>query len=221
MPADMWSSPIWVPVGLAVAILGIFVAWWLARSVRLYVLITGATVISTPKVSRISVLYDGQPVNRVMQTSIWVWRGGRGVVKGRDVIKSDPIRFSLLKGEQILEAVVPWQSSSTNNVSIRLNDADLDTACIDVDFEYIDAGQGFVIVMYHTGESPDAIVVSGTVMGLPRGLTVHRLKRSTMQIPGNPFGVTWKFIFFLLPRFAEILRASSTRRKSIDARLQD
>jgi hypothetical protein len=166
--ADMWG-PFGAGLGLLGIIVGSVLAWWFARGPRLVMQTSGATLVSTPSDDRIAVLYKNEPVPRVTQSLIWLWREGRGTVRGTDVVTGDPITIRVPAGERILGAVLLAQSKPTNSVSVHF-DANQPAAGARVDFEYLDPRQGAVIELLHTAESPESVEVTGTVMGIPKGI---------------------------------------------------
>jgi hypothetical protein len=145
----MLARDIWGPLGAALGIVGILLAvpvgWWFARGPRLYVQISGATIISSPDNDRISVYYDQDPVPRVTQSLVWLWRRGRGTVRGDDVHKRDLIRISVPSGNRILDASVIKQSVETNEVRIDFDSAEPHVTDTVVQFDYLDPAQGVVI----------------------------------------------------------------------------
>src|SRR5262245_23956667 len=139
---DDWDSPQWVWIGLLLGVLGIllgiFFAWWFARQPRLIAAASIATVISAPGHLKIPVLHDDETVKEVTQSIFWFWRRGRGVVRGSDVVPSDPVALSLPEGSKFLDVTLIQQSKDTNNVRLK---------CIDqrswlIEFDYLDMRQG-------------------------------------------------------------------------------
>jgi hypothetical protein len=57
-----------------------------------------------------------------------------------------------------------------------------------IEFCYLDARQGAAIEMYHTGASPDAVTVTGTVMGIPAGIKRVTSGASVVIPAGLPAG---------------------------------
>jgi hypothetical protein len=166
----MLAADVWGPLGVAFAVLGILIAvlvtWWFARGPRLFVQVSGTTLVSSPAREQITVLYGREVVPRVTQTLIWLWRGGRGAIRGTDIVESDPLRVHVSPGARLLDAAVLAQSKPTNAVSVAM-DADSRVA---IDFDYLDVRQGAVIEVLHTAESPELITIAGTIIGIPKGV---------------------------------------------------
>jgi hypothetical protein len=169
----MAATDIWGPLGAILGLVGIVIggvlAWWFARGPRLVMQASGSTLVSTPSDQRIKVLYEGEQVPRVTQSLVWLWREGRGTIRGSDVVTADPITIRVPPGDRILDAAILAQSKPTNAVNVQL-DVDGPEAGARLAFEYLDPRQGAVIEVLHTAESPESVELIGTIMGVPKGI---------------------------------------------------
>jgi hypothetical protein len=160
-------------IGVVLGVLGIVAAigaaWWFGRGSRVVTQVSGTTLISAPDNDHIKVLYDHHQVRRVTQSFIWLWREGRGTVRGTDVVLADPVTINVPKGIRILNVSVAAQTNDTNNVKVVADSLD-ETRAV-VTFDYLDPRQGAVIEVLHTGERPGETTLSGTIMGVPKGIT--------------------------------------------------
>ncbi len=73
-------------------------------------------------------------------------------------------------GASILDAALLVQSRPTNAVQVAI-DSDDQSIAVNVRFDYLEPRQGAVIEVLHTAESPEAIEATGTVLGIPKGIT--------------------------------------------------
>lgn len=186
----MLTADIWGPIGAALAILAIVVgailAWWFARGPQLVMQVSGSTLVSTPSDHRVTVLYKDLAVPRVTQSLVWIWREGRGTIKGADIVSADPVVLHVPKGDQVLDAAVLAQSRDTNGVCVAVEPGERPSG-VKVSFDYLDARQGAVIEILHTGEAPDTIEPTGTVMGVPKGI-VRVTTGVKVQVPTGLLG---------------------------------
>lgn len=91
-------GPIGAALGLLAIVVGGIVARWFARGPRLVMQVSGSTLVSSPSDNRIKVLYKDSPVPRVTQSLVWIWREGRGTIRGaRTVRQADLTPMGLLK----------------------------------------------------------------------------------------------------------------------------
>jgi hypothetical protein len=179
---DIWGR-IGAIAGVVAILVGVLEAWWFARGPRLLMQVAGTTLIASPDNARIIVLFDQREVPRVTQSIVWIWREGRGTVRGTDVVGDDPVILHVPEGEWILDARVLRQSRSTNNVSIDFDPQETSRASkVPVHFEYLDSRQGFAIELQHTAQTPDCVTISGTVMGIPKGI-VSVAQAPTVYMP--------------------------------------
>jgi hypothetical protein len=165
--ADLWG-PIGAVLGLLAIVVGGVVAWWFARGPRLVMQVSGSTLVSSPTDRRIKVLYEDSPVPRVTQSLVWLWREGRGTIRGSDVVSEDHHAEGARRG-RVLEAALLTESRSTNGVSVAPADGE-PCAAVRVGFNYLDPRQGAVIEVLHTAESPTDVEATGTIMGIPKGI---------------------------------------------------
>jgi hypothetical protein len=160
-------------IGIVVGVLGIAAAigagWWFGRGPRVVTQVSGATLVSVPDNELIKLTYDGHGVKRITQSQVWIWREGRGTVKGSDVSSADPVTLRVPEGFRILDVSVLKQSKTTNKVEVARDETDKTKAT--VTFDYLDPRQGAVIEVTHTGERPEVVVLGGTIMGIPKGIT--------------------------------------------------
>jgi hypothetical protein len=183
---DVWELSLWVPVGLALAVVSlaasIFLAWWFARGPGLSVQASGTTLISSPGNERITVQYDGQVVERVTQSVIWLWRTGRGNIEGSAIVDEDPLTLTVPGGNRILDVTLLRQSRETNGFTHNFEKSASEVESVKLSFKYLDRGQGVALEVYHTAPDPESVEMSGTVMGIPRGIR-RTSSGSTMRLP--------------------------------------
>lgn len=178
--ADIWG-PAGVVLALVAIVVGGIVTWWFARGPRLVMQVSGSTLISQPSDDRITVLYRDTPVPRVTQSLVWLWREGRGTIREADIVSADPITLHVPNGECVLDADVVAQTRPTNGVNIELSD-NRDQSGVRVGFAYLDPRQGALLEVIHTAESPAEISVSGTIIGIPKGIT-HVTTDTQIRMP--------------------------------------
>jgi len=186
MPNGFWDSPVWGPLGIGLAVVGLvataFFAWWFARGPGLAVQASGSTLISSPGNERITVQYDGEVVERVTQSIVWLWRTGRGNVLGSDIVEEDPLVLSVPDGDKILDVSLLRESRVTNRFGHDFSQSAVEVKAVNLNFKYLDRGQGVALEVYHTASDPEAVRVTGTIMGIPRG--IRRISAgSTMKMP--------------------------------------
>jgi hypothetical protein len=208
----MIVADIWGPRGAILGLIGIVIggvlAWWFARGPRLVMQTSGATLVSTPSDHRIRVLYNDEPVERVTQSLVWLWREGRGTIRKSDVVATDPITVRVPPGDRILDAAILAESKPTNAVSIRVDATDPEAGA-QLAFEYLDPRQGAVIEVLHTAESPESVELTGTVMGVPKGIVRVRQGIDVDLPVGIAGGVSVTVPTHTIPR--SLRHASGTR----------
>jgi hypothetical protein len=134
----------------------------------------------------VEIRFKGQPVDRLTKTHIVFWNSGRTLLRGSDVVDTDPIRCDFSDGSRILEVSVVKRTRATNKFEVNL-DPDRPHRAI-FTFDYIDPGDGAVVEILHT-DSKRYPEVNGTVRGVPNGIVDwgRILPPSTKEMP-FPFG---------------------------------
>ncbi|AKC09394.1 MULTISPECIES: hypothetical protein [Rhizobium/Agrobacterium group] len=127
--------------------------------------------------NEVTVQFHGTTVPRISLTSIVFWNHGQATIKGGDVSDKYPLTFSF-EGGQILkvEVVKVTRAAIEASASVLTNDA----SRLRVAFSFLDAGDGFVLKILHTGEGTKP-TFSGTIVGVPLG--VKSLGRVTNYQP--------------------------------------
>lgn len=121
--------------------------------------------------SDLEVRYKGVVVSRVTNSMIGVWNSGTTTILGNSIVKADALRAILTSSGEIL-------STDARGLSRQVIDANVihrvDQGAVEIGFDFLDAGDGFIINLVHSGEL-SAVDMAGTIRGLPQG--VQRLKK--------------------------------------------
>ena len=115
----------------------------------------------------IKIMFNGESVPRVVVTQLGIWNAVDTTVAGSDIAKGDPIAVTISDGSSILGATRLNVTHEVNDCRIRLADADRSRAL--VKFEYLNAGDGALFQIIHTGAINKA-KVGGSLKGIPRGV---------------------------------------------------
>jgi len=117
---------------------------------------------TTASLKDFAATYQEQPLSRLTAAKILLWNSGTDVIDRKDVAETEPIRISVPKGFEILEAVVSICPEPTNNVSVE-HIANGNEAIIR--FDYIGCREGCIVSLLHTGSEYDMPTVVGTMKG--------------------------------------------------------
>jgi len=128
------------------------------------------TIVSQPSVSsigEIKILFNEVAVPRVVVTQLAVWNTGNTVVKGEDIVKSDPLTIRFEDGAMILAAQRVTATQEVNDFRIRLSEHDRSAAFLE--FDYLNAQDGAKSQIIHTSTTGKA-KVTGSIRGMPKGV---------------------------------------------------
>ena len=106
--------------------------------------------------------FDGRQVERLAKTTIVLWNAGTEVLRGEDIVDTDPIRFAI-SGGRLLSKRVAKAATSATKVSItgRLVDNELEFC-----YSHLNPGDGAVVELIHDGATTS---VTGIAKGLKDG----------------------------------------------------
>jgi hypothetical protein len=114
----------------------------------------------------ITIQFRGRPVPRVTVSRLFVWNAGKKTVRGADVVEADPLRIELPVNGRLLSVSVPALTRPVT--SFRAVGAP-DSTEIQLQFDFLDPGDGAVIEAIHTGPVNRPKLL-GTVRGMPHGI---------------------------------------------------
>jgi hypothetical protein len=107
------------------------------------------------------VYYKGEKVQTATMSKIAFWNGGKEIIESEDMVK--PIRITAKQGFQILDYTVKYVSDETINVNVSIKDGK-----IEINFDYLDYGDGIVIKVLHTGRDENDFLIEGKIKGSKR-----------------------------------------------------
>ena len=113
------------------------------------------------KIKGLSIQFYGKQIKTLTVTKIRFWNNGTETINHNDFPTNDPFSINIQKGYEILDASIMKSNNTSNNVKINLSDAGFK---IDVDFEYLDPKDEFIIQIFHTGtEDSNDFKVFGSI----------------------------------------------------------
>jgi hypothetical protein len=166
-------TPDWIiPTLIGIAASAIF--FWLGMRFRsksqMAYQLHDFTVIGQPSVTNlgdIKILFNNVAVPRVVVTQLAVWNTGNTVVKGKEIVESDPLIIRFEDGAMILDAQRVSATQEVNDFRIRVSEHDRSRAVLE--FDYLNGRDGAKFQIIHTGGSGKA-KVTGSIRGIPGGL---------------------------------------------------
>ena len=99
--------------------------------------------------------FKDKSMTHISRTVIAVWNQRGDTVYGRDVVASDPLKIEVEGDDSILQ--VRLVARSREPIGVAVDD------CGAIGFEFLDAGDGFVVEVLHSEKTPARIV--GTIPG--------------------------------------------------------
>jgi hypothetical protein len=116
--------------------------------------------------SKVEIFYSKRRIDRITKTKVLIWNSGNQIVRGEDIVTTDPIVYKIPADNLILEASLFKTTRAVNNFQLALDEDKRNEVVLR--FDYLDPGDGAAIEILHSYKSDGAI--SGTIRGVPRGI---------------------------------------------------
>lgn len=180
-------NPNWIGViiGLIGIIVGVILAFSFRPRPRLATQVTTLQLVQGPDSvlrNQIEFLFRGEKVPKVTMSRVAIWNCGNRLIRGDQIVSSDPLRIVTSEGSNILEVTVFTRTREVNDISCVLRqDKSNEAECR---FDYLDSGDA-VIQLIHTGD--DKVMVTGTLRGIPKQIMVVGVSKNEKgeQVPAT------------------------------------
>jgi hypothetical protein len=158
------------------------------------------TVIGQPHVTNlgdIKILFNNVAVPRVVVTQLAVWNTGNTVVKGKEIVESDPLTIRFEDGAMILDAQRVSATQEVNDFRIRVSEHDRSRAFLE--FDYLNGRDGAKFQIIHTGGKAK---MTGSIRGIPKGVEnwgdLQEWSEQKSRVSGlRPLALLVAVLFFL------------------------
>lgn len=154
-------------LGIVLFVVGIPVAWWLGRKNRQrptlrYGIDERELVRSDDSLSRggLQLRFRDRPIDRLCRSYVAIWLKSGDAVYGQSIPMTDPLGVELIEGDRVLSVRVVAESRSAIAVSATRSDSQHG---VDIGFEFLDVGDGFVVEILH--EIHAAPIIRGSIPG--------------------------------------------------------
>ena len=98
-------------------------------------------------IPKLEMKYDGKSIENLSSTIFYIWNCGNEVINAGDLVKMYPLKITC-DSAQILDAQIIKQSDASNAFLIKK----IAPEEIELQFEYIDCGEGVSIQVLHAGK---------------------------------------------------------------------
>jgi len=156
--------------GVFLAIVGIILSARSLTRARLAYQHRGLTLIGQPEATTygdIKILFNGEPVPRLVVTRLAFWNAGNTTVRRADLVEKDPLTVCFEEKATILGSRILSETTAVNECILSLN-RDFPSRAF-LTFDYLNRGDGAVFEIIHTG-SIGRLNIGGSVRGIPKGV---------------------------------------------------
>jgi hypothetical protein len=161
------------------------------------------------KSSKIEAIIDGQKIDKLIKTSIYIWNKGNKVLRNNDIAEKDKLRIVWSENELVYNASIGKVNNKIVNAEI-LND--FDNRNINISFDYLNPKDGMRIDILHNSFSKN-FNIEGTIIGTKRSIKNLNMKdpeklfrvldflvsRNSIKYIIIPIGIVFLLLALLLP----------------------
>lgn len=152
----MGSSIAWAILSLLTIFSTVFAIYtWVAGKKRKQLSISCRTneiiIAGKSNIDKLQIRYDGQDIADLSCTKFYIWNSGNTVLNTSDIVSSRPICIKNTGSAVILNAEIVRVSDETNSFVIK----SANEQSVEISFDYVDHGEGFVMQILHSGDSKD------------------------------------------------------------------
>lgn len=114
------------------------------------------------KVESLEMLYNGQHIKNLTVTKIAFWNAGRDTINREDIPTTEPLIIRINEKCKILNAKIINIKNPANQLSVSTSE---DQLSCNINFEYLDGGEGGVFQLVHTDINDENIEFHGLIKG--------------------------------------------------------
>lgn len=111
-------------------------------------------------IDNVKILYKNDTINNLSISKIALWNDGKETINSADVAPIDPIKIAIKNEYDILYADFLYKKNEVNNFKYEIAS---DKKTINITFDYFDFEEGFILQIFHTGNSSLDLCIKGTI----------------------------------------------------------
>lgn len=148
------------------------------------------------KIKSLEMLYDGRQIKNLTVTKIAFWNAGKDTINSEDIPTAEPLTVRIKEGYKILDAKIHSTNNSANQLSISTSD---DQLSANIEFEYLDKGEGGVFQLIHTGINDESIEFHGLIKGAGSPIKKNMPNLKQFYSPKKSYRVILAILLFGSP----------------------
>ena len=113
--------------------------------------------------SKLRITYGKKEIPFLYSCSLTLWNRGSAVIEKKHIAAAAPLRLTLNESGDILECFLDVQSRPGNNIMLSRDASEPNT--YNIEFDYLNPGDGCRIIALHTSREMHRIRIQGEVIG--------------------------------------------------------
>ena len=151
------------------------------------------------KIEGLNISYSGKNINTLTVTKIVFWNNGTDTIIRNDVPNNNIFSITIENDFDILDASIIQIVNQSNDVKISSSS---NSKIINIDFDYFDKNEGFVLQLFHNGLDSDNIKINGAIKGfgeISKGRKNENIMQTITKESFSPIIIS-AIITFIIPR---------------------
>jgi hypothetical protein len=195
--------------GLIVGIIGImigFLSFLKSRRQRKLAYLVKTTRITEKqeKIPKFKIMYENKNIEAFSLSRVALFNDGNEVIDSSIMSKKDPLRIIISESFQILDMNLFYIKNEANDFSLIRNEKG---NVAEIDFDYMNEGDGCIVEVFHDGAASDDISVAGSFKGI-KGINQKQIEGMSREETHFYWVLTLALLVSLLA--FRILHLSST-----------
>ena len=108
----------------------------------------------------LEVKYKGKIIKNLRITKFAFWNSGSEVIRKSDIASTSPLKIQIDPAFEIFNFAIIHQKHENNVSVLKITENTLQ-----VDFDFLDMNEGFILSFYHNSEPKKRVSFSGTIIG--------------------------------------------------------
>lgn len=199
----VWSTYLGLSVGTIGTVATIYAFFKSKKLKEPFCVVSNRNIISPimNDVPKLNVQYEGKPIDRLSLTTIYFWNAGSETINGEDTPKNSPFQIMPKNDSVIYNIESKFTTREANGFKFLLNNP---KNVVDLEFDFFDKNDGFVIEILHSGKSADDIELHALFKGakplIKRATFSHQhLPKPIQELLAGDFRLPLSFFLFLTP----------------------
>lgn len=135
---------------------------------------------------KLKILYEDNPVEILSLSRVAIFNDGNQAIRGSDIARRDPLRIITSRDFRVFDPEFFYIKNEANDFSLEESE---EGNVININFDYMNGGDGCIVQFLHDGATSDDISVVGSFVDVQKFVRMEEDKITFKEYFGNLFGI--------------------------------